>query len=371
MADSVFIVDDHNVDSISYETPGMWFPVENVDAASQGTLTEGVTGAKASLTFAGKLGTDVDPPVVQFSLDGRVVQTTTAPNNGSKNYEYPFLDIESISSAQHLLEFTVIKASTEYPFALDLIAYQPISGAAPTASQQVVTTFLPAPTSTASIAPQGSSSSTPVGAIVGGVIGGVAVLVAAAIAIYFLCFRRRRGGEGPYVYATRAKASDLLDQEGKPTPYEAAPPTVPSTPGYQISYSAGPTSQPSASAYSAPSDYAAAATAAQPYNRVSAYAPSEAPMSDLSGGTSTTGPSHPPSLYVANAGRPVRASPNQGTSKAAEAGLLSVPQPATYHADSGIRFNAAGEPTSSAAAGPSNILAPPDLADVPPTYSEA
>ena len=43
-----------------------------------------------------------------------------------------------------------------------------------------------------------SSSSVPVGAIVGGTIGGVVLLVSAALAVYFLYFRRRR--HGVYAY---------------------------------------------------------------------------------------------------------------------------------------------------------------------------
>ncbi|EIW61676.1 uncharacterized protein TRAVEDRAFT_44502 [Trametes versicolor FP-101664 SS1] len=369
MGDSLFIVDDHNLNSIIYDTQDLWFPTANVDAALQGTLTEGVTGAKASLTFSGTalavfgLATTANSsaPTIQFSVDGKVLQTTTAPNNGSVNFEFPFFDIEDLSSAQHLLEFTVLNATTDYPFALDFIAYQPVSGAAPTASQQVVTSFLPAPTGAlATAAASSSSSSTPVGAIVGGVVGGVAVLVATAIAVYLLCFRHKRKGE-PYLYAARGQASDLLDQESKPTPYEV-PQATPASLGPQSRYSAGPTS-----AYSAPSAYTSPGLG---YNSPGSapYTPSEAPVSDY---TSVSGPSHPPSLFVVTNAQAPRDSPNQAMSKAAEAGLLSVPQPATFHADSGIRFNSAGEPSSSTAAGTSHVLAAPELADVPPTYSEA
>ncbi|KAI0375863.1 hypothetical protein BV20DRAFT_1032247 [Pilatotrama ljubarskyi] len=372
MSNALFIVDDHNLDSITYETPDSWFAKDNIDVALQGTVTEGLAGAKASVTFSGTavavfgIATTVSgakPPAIQFAVDGKAVQITTAPNNGSTDFEYPFFDKEDLSSGQHVLEFTVLNATQAYPFALDFIAYLPISGAAPTASQEIVTSFLPAPSGATSVAPSASSSSgPPVGAIVGGVVGGVALLVAAAVAIYFLCFRHRRK-EQPFFYASSAKPGDLLDDEAKPTPYEVQGPTGPPTPGLQSAYSATVVSAPST--YDAPSAYATPL----PYDTPLAYAPSEAPGSDYSAGTSVPGPSQARSLYVANNVRAAAASPNAPRSKAAEAGLLSVPTPATYHADSGIRFNSAGEGSSSAHV--ANALAAPELADVPPSYSEA
>ncbi|KAH9850788.1 hypothetical protein C2E23DRAFT_887124 [Lenzites betulinus] len=366
MSDSLFIVDDSNLNSINYETPSLWFPRTGVDTAFEDTVTEGIAGAKASLTFSGTavtvfgLATTVTtsgPPAIQFSIDGKLVQTVTAPNNGSLNIQFPFFDLENLSSGQHLLELAVVNATQDYPFALDVIAYLPIAGAAPTASQQVVTSFLPAATSTV-VATAAASSSAPVGAIVGGVVGGVAVLLAAAFAAYFFCFRRRRKSD-PYFYASRAEPGDLLDQEAKA--YEA-PPTTPSAFGTPSQYTPGSGAAPSA--YSGPSSFTAPASLQ--YN-AAPYTPSEAPGSELS---STSGPSHPPSLFIANPGVP-RNSPNQARSKAAEAGLLSVPQPATFHADSGIRFNSNGEPSSSSSAATAQVLAAPELADVPPTYSEA
>ncbi|KAH9899652.1 hypothetical protein C8Q73DRAFT_743544 [Cubamyces lactineus] len=372
MSESLYVMDDSNLQSINYETLDLWFPqTVSSDEAFEGTLTSGIAGAKASLTFSGSaiavfgIATTVEganPPAVQFAIDKSLTVTTTAPNNGSRDFEFPFLDVEDLSSAQHSLEITVLNATKAYPFALDFVAYLPISGATPTASQRIITSFLPAPTASVPVSST-KSSGAPVGAIVGGVIGGVALLVAVGLAVYFLCFRRRSNGQA-FFYATPAKAGDLLDQEAKPTPYEVPPPSTPGF-GAQSRYSAAPTSAPSA--YSAaPSAYAAPL----PYN--APVGASEAPVSEYSAGTSTSGPSHPPSLYVVTNVAPPRDSPNQPRSKAAEAGLLSVPQPATYHADSGIRFNSAGEPSSSSnAATTSQVLAAQELADVPPSYSEA
>lgn len=115
-------------------------------------------------------------------------------------------------------------------------------------------------------------------------------------------------------------------------------------------------------------------TAASPPSQgpISYYAPtfastSSPPASDAGGssaygsGTAQTRQSYAPStvLSVTNAGPPIRSSPNQPQSKAAEAGLLSIPQEANYHADSGVRFGPSGDPSGSGAV----------PADVPPMYT--
>ncbi|KAI9000820.1 hypothetical protein BD414DRAFT_511460 [Trametes punicea] len=361
----LFVIDDSNLKTINYETPDLWFPsTVPQDEAIDGTLTKGLAGAKANLTFVGSavavLGigsTDVGgPPAVEFTIDGSLHVSATAPNNGSTGFEYPFLDIADLSVDQHSLEIQVINATRNYPFVLDAIVYAPPSGAMPTASQVVYTNTIPSATiSVAAQSASHNSSGAPVGAIVGGVVGGVAVLVAAGIAVYLLCFRRRSNGK-PYFYASSAKAGDLLgiDEEPKPTPYEYNPQAVTVVP------TAGPHSQYGGS--SAPT------ISAHPV--ASVYAQSAAPLSDYSSGTSTSGPSQPPALHIVTNAPPVRHSPNQPRSKAAEAGLLSIPQPATYHADSGVRFSSTGEPSSSSSAAVEALDAP-ELQDVPPSYSEA
>ena len=65
-------------------------------------------------------------------------------------------------------------------------------------------------------------------------------------------------------------------------------------------------------------------------------------------------------------------SPNQSMSKAAEAGLLSVPQDLTFYADSGVRFDP-NCPPQLAGPGPSPsteaLAQTHGLTDVPPLYS--
>ncbi len=75
-------------------------------------------------------------------------------------------------------------------------------------------------------------------------------------------------------------------------------------------------------------------------------------------------------LSVSNPGGVAGPSPNQYRSKAAEAGILSVPQPTTFHADSGVRFPSAAEPSGSGSSSGVPQEAGP-LVDVPPMYTES
>ena len=334
---------------------------------------------------------DVEPPAALFSVDGRAIQTVTAPNNGSDTFQFPWFAFEQLDGSQdHTVQIEVLNATETYPFVLDYMIYLPPDGSTPTTGVSVVTTFLPPTgTPTAASASQGSSSGVPVGAIVGGVVGGVAVIVAAAIAIWLLCFRRRRSNGQPYFYASSAKAADLLESEQgsllhqppplyadltpaelaevKPTPFDPPRPQ-----SYAASSVLGPGSVHQPGPHTAPSAYSAPSQYNPPSGLgYSTHTPSEAPVSDYS--SNAGGPSHTPSLVLASGSMPrVTASPNQTRSKAAEAGLLSVPQDATYHADSGVRFDANGQPitaSGSSSSSSANVLAPPELADVPPSYS--
>lgn len=84
MGDSLFIVDDHNLNSIIYDTQDLWFPTANVDAALQGTLTEGVTGAKASLTFSGKRIPIIQPTRVLTPVSRNRTRCVRARDNGEQ-----------------------------------------------------------------------------------------------------------------------------------------------------------------------------------------------------------------------------------------------------------------------------------------------
>ncbi|KAI0751005.1 hypothetical protein C8Q80DRAFT_1268302 [Daedaleopsis nitida] len=373
---SFYIVDDNDIQSIDYETRNLWFPLlVKDDQAYQGTVTSGIAGAKASMKFQGTaVGVvgivssvpNVGPPAAQFSIDGKIIQTTVAPNNASQDTQFDYFAFKGLDgSSIHEIEINVLNATTDYPFVMDYMIYLPTEGVTPTGSQAAVTTSLPSITAApVNNAADTKSSGAPVGAIVGGVIGGVALIVATCIAIWFLCFRRRRSNGQPYFYASSANAGDLLESETKPTPFDVHPQSVAAASTLAPGSAYQPVPQ-TPSAYSAPpSQYSAPSGLGY-----SAHTPSERPMSDY--GSSVSGPSQGHSLALASGSMPrATTSPNQPRSKAAEAGLLSVPQQSMYHADSGIRFDENGQPIPQASSSSSApVPDAPDLGDVPPTYS--
>lgn len=158
--------------------------------------------------------------------------------------------------------------------------------------------------------------------------------------------------------------------EVKPTPYDGpvAASIAPGSqyqPGGQSGYTP-PQPAPSAFSGSVPSQYNPPSGLG--HGSQAGYTPSEPPVSDYSSG------SGPSTLVLASGSTPrVSASPNQPRSKAAEAGLLSVPQETTFHADSGVRFDENGQPIPAASSSSSaNVLAPTaELSDVPPSYTPA
>ncbi|KAM5535493.1 hypothetical protein V8D89_010830 [Ganoderma adspersum] len=376
---SFFWVDDHDIQSIKYQTPDLWFPASvNDNQAAGGTITSGVAGAKASFKFTGSAVAvygivstvnNSNPPAVQFSLDGKTVQTTVAPNNGSVDLSFPFFVMSSVRNGQHLLEVDVLNATRQYPFALDLIIYEPSSGVTPTAAQSVITTILPTATGQSVNDFSNSKSAAPVGAIVGGALGGIVILVAASFAIWFICFRRRNRTGKAFFYASAARPGDLLaDQEEKPSSYTVVPPHQSTAPGYSGYPSAAVL--PLLSTHNAVPSNHSAQSGYQPLQF--GYTSSEAPTSEFGAGSSlTSGPSHPPSLHLVTTAQRHTTSPNQpGRSKAAEAGLLSVPHPATFHADSGVHFDGYGRPQSvTDGSSPGNNLEANDIGDVPPSYT--
>ncbi|OBZ77164.1 hypothetical protein A0H81_03864 [Grifola frondosa] len=374
---TVFFADDQDYSSVTYEPENLW-QHSSVSGAGvfDGTLSSGTTNATATFTFTGSvvrvLGVIVTAaneswplPAIGFQLDGTAPSLyqppayTVTPNGQLQLQEQVAVYTSpQLADGQHILKIGVVEGTLDYPFVLDAFEYVPSSNAAATASQQVATTTIVASGATGAAGNSSKSSGAPVGAIVGGVIGGVAILVCAAIAVYFLCFRRRHGQTyfyaaaraGTYSTKVSSQASSVmksadqsLEIKATPTPY-----MLPVSPSVVPESTAG-----------AESSYNPPVTIPQPV-----YAPSQlggAPTSDM-GGSSTSGSSRQTrSMYAVNAMSQLQSSPNQPMSKAAQAGLLSVPQPTTYHADSGVRFTASAEPSSS------GVHA---VTDVPPTYSE-
>lgn len=274
----------------------------------------------------------------------------TTEQDGVTFYESP-----NLSSGNHLVVFNVTNATADNPYILEFILYIPEST---TSVPGATYTSAPLPLTTG--ASTSSSSKTDVGAIVGGVVGGVAGLVIIGLLIFFLLLRRRRGGRAYFYHASNA--DDMLHHGTRMLSFIMTPADIFVTAEIKTE------PYPNASAPAPP-------PAQVPLNQVNVYSP---PSSEVGGSTYSGGPSQPPMSYSASAagsssGAPemsVRnnSSPNQANSKAAQAGLLSIAQqPATYHADSGIRFGAVDASSSSAGAAPPEHEIP---VDVPPSYSE-
>ncbi|KAH9943260.1 uncharacterized protein BXZ73DRAFT_97309 [Epithele typhae] len=385
MPGNTIIADDQDPagpGAINY-TSGNWIS-QKAQNTWQNTITAGFTGANATFSFDGVavavLGVattiaGVDPPQVQFSLDGQDLGILSVPNNGSTFYPVVWIDLEPLKSGTHLLEMGVVLANDNYPFYLDAVVYKPAAGVSATGAQVATSAALPPAITTVVTTQSSSSSGTPVGAIVGGVVGGVAVIALSVLAIWFLFLRHGRRGGKPFFYASHANPADLLEEdhhEAKPAPYPQS--TAPLTyTNITPSPSPDPLSVFSASrGEQAPLVRPGTFSDARQPQAFSDYSASEAgggpTVSDWSASSSSR-------LGLAAGSRvPARTSPNQsGRSKAAEAGMLSVPQEVTYNADSGVRFDANGRPVpvagSSSAAATGQALAAQELTDVPPSYS--
>ena len=145
--------------------------------------------------------------------------------------------------------------------------------------------------------------------------------------------------------------------ETKAEPYTVLSSAPTSEMGGSQYYHAAP-SQVARTASIAPSSYSHAPSglAQSAYGAASDY------------GSSAGGSGSSSQLGLASGSRPYpTSSPNQSRGKAAEAGLLSVPEEATFHSDSGVRFDEFGQPQP--AAGSSS--AANAQTDVPPSYSAA
>ncbi|KAI0327801.1 hypothetical protein GY45DRAFT_1081186 [Cubamyces sp. BRFM 1775] len=344
----LYVADDSDFDSISYGggEDAIWeHTSEGWYGAYKNTGSEGVPGGTASMNFTG-LGVFAfaaipanlsstaarTAPNVTVTLDDNTPTKVTVP----LSTESPFFEAGPLNDGiTHTITIRIDEMTDEFPFALDGIIYAAEQNTTKPPSQDT----LPPDSSTSGFL-QGllpvetakQDSGPPVGPIVGGVIGGTALIVIISLVVWYLFIRPRRRGGRAFFYAP-AKISDMLSGEtvdAKPEPYPLMHPT--STPSMsQVPARQGtlPPTDPS----DAESGYGYGVGMGKPG---SPYAPSTAGSSEAA--------AH--------------------RRKAEMAGVLSVPKPTTYHADSGIRFN---DPS---AAGPSSGPAAHDLADVPPTYSE-
>ncbi|KAI0368596.1 hypothetical protein BV20DRAFT_447065 [Pilatotrama ljubarskyi] len=349
----VYAADDADLDSFAYT--GEWLHHTDADKEFDDPLDSTVSvprlpGASVTMNFTGVAVVAVagiplninastarfSPPNLTVTLDNNTPTKASVP----LSTDLPFFRAGPLNAdLPHTLTITLDAQTDDFPFALDGVAYAAFRNQTKPPSQDVLPSggglaqgLLP------TVAQQGAKQdAVPVGPIVGGVIGGTALLVLVSLLVWYLFIRPRRRGGRAFFYAP-AKISDMLSGEtdSKPEPYPLTLPT-----------SATPTM----------SQYSSHAAPRQP---TVPHAPSEvssgygAPESVSGYGYGVGMASTPPG--VGGAAESAAAHKR----KAEMAGMLSVPAPTTYHADSGIRFGETG-------AGPS---ATPELAEVPPSYSE-
>ncbi|KAI0359913.1 hypothetical protein OH77DRAFT_1419263 [Trametes cingulata] len=372
----VFAADDADFTSIQYD--GIWKHTSGqFIGAYEGTGSVGLSGATASMNFTGfgvaayaaipKFLANVSDPASLPRPNVTVQIGDTDPTQVSIPLatQTPFYSNDTLSSDQpHTIQIRIDDTSDAFPFVLDLIAYAttlaPSATAppAPSGSQQRLYStaegesafFTPFASGThAPYAPVAVGDGLPVGAIVGGVVGGVTLLLAAGLAFYFLHVRARQLRiPEPYFVPSDMVAHRCEHDDKQPliAPLEDAYPAppytdaiAPSAPSSVVSYASTPPGVPISGALA---------------SRTSVHGNRPPSLSSASSVTSTS----------AYGSRPIR--------KAEEAGVLSVPPPTTYHADSGIRFTPSG-PSSSISTTTSSDTptesAHRELADVPPSYS--
>ncbi|KAH9833728.1 uncharacterized protein C8Q71DRAFT_725501 [Rhodofomes roseus] len=327
-------------------------------SGSSSTIAVGVAGAYGSLSFTGNqiavygLLEAGQPVESTYSIDGASPNTYVGPSNVTETQsEVEFFISPMLSAGQHQLVFNVTNATADNLFVLEFVLYQGTgSTTSGVAGESATATSLATDVgaaSTPSAVGASSGSSTNVGAIVGGVVGGVAGLaIIGILGFFWLRGRNKR----PYFYA---EAGELLRDEVKPTPFTQGSGIEP-----DVSYKR----TPEMSSYRGPPPTQYTAVNAQ-------NQPAQASEAGDSSAYSSAAGSSRPTLTVIG-GPAVTSSPNQTRSKAAEAGLLSVAQPqhAMYHADSGMRFDASGQPQASGSGGAHEARTP---TDVPPSYSES
>ncbi|KAH9944265.1 uncharacterized protein BXZ73DRAFT_96758 [Epithele typhae] len=311
-----------------------------------------------------------------------------------------FFSATSLSYGKHTLDIVISDVSEDMPFYLDVVAFgisnnQPSyigSSSSDSVAGKVVTvttTMESQPTlASTNVAVAGAASSLPVGAIVGGVIGGVALIIASALAFYFLWWRTRR----PYGYRTFDGAA-LFDAEDKhhpmdpralqvqpfltpgaaQTPYSDHAPSV----SRNMSTASHTYPPPGSVAGSAPSMYSDTQSGSGPagsrpgsvfggsssgrtlsvVNDAGNYAAAGSSASAAAGFVA-------PLAFATPAQR--KAAEAQAEKEAAERdarGAGSSSAAPKYHADSGVRFDDDGKPVPAEAP-------EPDLHDVPPEYTE-
>lgn len=369
-----YLADDGDTKAITYT--GTWAHLSSgLNESYLDTGSAGNSGSQAALTFKGEQAVTSSPPGTNTLPIGSIIAAVAAIPNGlsdadarnapnvsfvvdggaamnatvdASNNTFMYIN-KALTVGQHTVTLTILEQTDAFPFVLDVFVYagpddvtvpigdtQPLSDDGSAGSTGFLNGLLPDIEKA-----ENSNSGPPVGPIVGGVIGGLSLIGIVSLVVWYLFVRPRRRGGRPFFYAP-AKISDILSSEigqctslnlnfvipnahpllpsadTKPQPYPLTQPT-PGAPTRSMSQvpSLAPTRQPT-------------------------YAQSE---SELEQGLESVSGS---SGYGYGAG--------MGANRQDKKGPLSSPPPATYHADSGIRFTAGGSSTD-------------PLTDVPPMYS--
>jgi len=304
-------------------------------------------GASLSFTFAGSQAwlygallnvTDANGeltsyPTAEYSIDGVSAgsQKPWIDTTGAVVY----FQTPKLADADHKIDINVTSANSTDQFILDFFLITPSTGGVHSGIE--TSRSAPAPSSTSGIVTT-EEEETPVGAIVGGVVGGIAGIAILAILAWYFLRKRSRGGRA-YYFDNPAPA-DMLEGEDHVEPFNAASTThAPSSAGFS-----GPGPQ---SAYSDGSSH-------QPLNPSmrQTLVSSHPSQYSQSGPSDTTGP-----RYVSG----ITAQPRTGKAALIAQQYENTEQPVQL-TDSGVRFNANGEPEE--VAGPSQLPV-----EVPPTYT--
>ncbi|KAH9898261.1 hypothetical protein C8Q73DRAFT_392705 [Cubamyces lactineus] len=363
----VFRTFDNTDPGIEYSR-GDWLDDRGISGVFNNTLAETSTeGATVHIEFTASqiviIGATVSPagaspdsgPISAYSIDGAKNSVFLFQADAANATGVTFFNSGPLTLGSHTLDIKIVSITDDIPYLLDAVYLEePVQQATSTA-QWVSTVFVTPPAATnladqSNVSGSASSSSVPVGAIVGGTIGGVALLVSAALAVYFLYFRRRR--HGVYAYQSFGGAP-IFDSEkdhltghpaeaGQVEPFLAPAPTS--------SYSDHPPYVPSVPSEVPP-------TPRTPHT----YPPAS---STFGGSGSGAGSSSGRTLSVVNDTADLGyLTPAQRKAAEAKQQSLSQPGDVQFHADSGVRFDSQGRPIE---ASTSEVL---PLADVPPEYT--
>ncbi|KAJ8453479.1 hypothetical protein ONZ51_g13574 [Trametes cubensis] len=278
-------------------------------------------------------------PISAYSIDGAKNSVFLFQADPVNATGVTFFNSGPLTLGAHTLDIKIITITDDIPYLLDAVYLEePVQQATSTA-QWVSTVFVTPPRRDK---PRRHEQR--------GTIGGVALLVSAALAVYFLYFRRRQ--HGVYAYQSFGGAPIFDSEKDHLTghPAEAAQVEPFLAPAPTSSYSDHPPYAPTAPSEVPP-------TPRTPHT----YPPA---TSTFGGSGSGAGSSSGRTLSVVNDTADLGyLTPAQR--KAAEAKQQSMSQPGDvqFHADSGARFDSLGRPIEAS----TSEVAP--LADVPPEYT--